>query len=347
VTFLDIQQAVFRRAKLQDVPSIVDQTRIRQFINQRYRQVLTKPGLDQLRDTTLSFQTVPGQMKYGLPQALASVRDVYDLTNQRRILPRSVDWLRNTDPGLTAISSFCEHWIPIHGWGAELQELTKGGVPLFVASDSAADTTQHAFVETARVGGVRSMTAVAGGTLLAGTTRVPIGTLADHVKIVKFYLDTVPAGNVSLYDAATGGNLLSTITMGRMNARYYMLQLYPTPGASVTITVDGQRMIQDLVNPTEEPLIPEDFQMLLVHGAMYDEWRNRDDSRANDELAEFQVILADMRHKIMNTPDLIWVQRGDRGTSERISRLGGYFPPQTAFFFLAMKCALLAGWLWS
>lgn len=330
MTFLDLQQACYRRAKLQDVPSTVDQTRIKQFINQRYRQVLTKPGLDQLRDMTFTFQTVPGQQRYGLPQALSAVRDLYDLTNQRRILPRTVDWLRNVDPGLTAISSFVENWIPFYGWGAELVELAKTGVPLYVASDNAADTTQHVFLETVRLGGVRPATPVtSGGTSLTGTTRLQLGTFSDHIKVVKFYLDTAPAGNVSLYDAAVAGNLLSQITIGRTSARYYMLQMYPTPGAAVTVSVDGQRMIQDMVNPMEEPLIPEDFQMLLVHGAMYDEWRNRDDSRANDELAEFTVILTDLRHKVMNTPDQIWVQRGPRGTAERVSRLGGYFPSGT------------------
>lgn len=327
MTFLEIQQKVFRRAKLQDVPSTVDQVRIRDFINQRYRQLLTKPGMDQLRDTTFTFQTVPGQQKYGMPQSLSGIRDLYDLTNQRRVLPRTVDWLRNVDPGLTAISSFVENWIPIPGWGAELVELPRTGTPLYVVSDSAADTTQQVFVETMRAGGVRAGTAAA--VALTGTTPVQIGTFVDHVKVVKFYLDSAPAGNVSLQTLAVGGTLLSQITIGRTNARYYMLQMYPTPGASVTISVDGQRAIQDMVNPTEEPLIPEDFQMLLVHGAMYDEWRNRDDSRANDELAEWTVIVTDLRHKLMNTPDMIWVQRGPRGTAERVSRLGGYFPAGT------------------
>lgn len=329
MNLLQISQAVYRRVKLADTPSAGDIARIQQFINQRYRKVLSRPGMDQFRDTTFTFATVANQKKYGLPQALSRVRDMYDLSNQRRVLPRTVDWLRQVDPGLSATSSTTEFWIPLNGWGAEAQELTSTGVGLWAVSDAAGDTTQKAYVETQRLGGVLAGTAVAAGTTLTGTTRVAIGTKTDHVEVIKFYLDTVPAGNVSLYDAATSGNLLSTITIGRTNARYYMVQLYPTPGAAVTVSVDGQRAIQDLVQSTEEPLFPEDYHMLLVHGAAYDEWRNRDDSRAQGELEEMNALIGELRHTVMTTPDAIPVQRGPRGSGERVSRLGGYYESGT------------------
>lgn len=329
MNFLALQQAVYRRVKLADSPSSGDKTRIKEFINQRYRKLLAKPGMDQFRDTPFTFTTVSGQKKYGLPQAIVGMRDLYDVTNQRRILPRTLDWLRNVDPGLSATSSYTEFWIPLNGWGAQAQELTSTGVGLWAVSDSASDTTQKAYVETTRLGGVRAGTAVAAGTTLTGTNRVAIGTQTDHIEVVKFYLDTVPLGNVSLYDAASSGNLLSTITIGRTNARYYMLQLYPTAGAAVTISGDGQRWIQDLAQDTEEPLFPEDYHMALVHGACYDEWRNRDDDRAKEDLAEMNELLKDLRHKVLNTPDDIPVQRGPRGTAERVSRLGGNYPAGT------------------
>ncbi len=329
MNLLQISQAVYRRVKLADSPSAGDVTRIQQFINQRYRKILSRPGMDQFRDTTFTFATVSGQLKYGLPQALSRVRNIYDLTNQRRILPRTVDWLRNVDPGLTSTSSFTEFWIPLNGWGAEAQELTSTGVGLWAVSSAAGDTTQKVFVETTRLGGVRGGTAVAAGTTLTGTARVAIGSLADHVEVIKFYLDTTAVGAVSLYDAAAAGNLLSTITIGRTNARYYMLQLYPTAGAAVTLSVDAQRAIQDMVQATEEPLMPEDYHMVLVHGAAYDEWRNRDDTRAQGELEEMNALIGELRHNVMSTPDEIPVQRGPRGQGERVSRLGGYYPSGT------------------
>lgn len=340
MTFSDLSRAVYRRVKLGDVPSSVDSTRIQQFINLWYRRILAMPGMDQFRDTTLTFATVNLQKFYGLPQALQKERDIYDLTNQRRILPKTVDWLRNVDPGLTATSSFSQYWIPFPGWGAQLVQPAATGVGLWVASSSASDTTQKVYLETTRVGGVIGGTAVSAGTTLTGITRVQIGALTDHNEIVKFYVDAVGVGAISVYDAASSGNLLSTIPIGRTNARYYMIQLYPTPGAAVTLSVDCQRSIQDMVQATEEPLWPEDFHEALLHLGTYEEWLNRADDRAGrpdpnnplkgtGEYGRGMDIVRDLRHFVLTSPDDIPVQRGPRGTSQRMSRLGGSFPAGT------------------
>lgn len=340
MTFSDISKAVYRRVKLADVPSSADSTRIQQFINLWYRRILAMPGMDQLRDTTVTFATVASQKKYGLPQALVKIRDIYDLTNQRRVLPRTLDYIRNVDPGLTAISSFVEYWVPLNGWCATQVELAATGVGLWVASSSASDTTQRAYLETTRLGGVIGGTAMSAGTLLTGTTRVQVGTLSDHIEIVKFYVDAVGVGTISVYDAASSGNLLSTIQIGRTSARYYMIQLHPTPGAAVTLSVDCQRAIQDMVQPTEEPLLPEDFHEALMHLGTYEEWLNRDDDRAGKpdpknsnrgtgEYGRGMDIVRDLRHFVLTSPDEIPVQRGPRGQAQRTSRLGGWFPSGT------------------
>ncbi len=337
MTLQEISKAVYRRVKLSDTPSTADSTRIQQFINLWYREILARPGMDQLRDTTVTFATVASQQKYGLPQALVKVRDIYDLTNQRRVFPKTMDYLRNVDPGLSATSSTVLNWIPLNGWGAEAVELTSTGVGLWAVSSSASDTTQKVYVETTRLGGVRGGTAVSAGTTITGLTRVQIGTLADHVEIVKFYTDAVAVGTLSLYDAASAGNLLSTIQIGRTSARYYMIQLYPTPGAAVTLSVDCQRAIQDLVQATEEPLLPEDYHHVLVHLACYEEWLNRDDPRATREYnpdprgtkGHANILLENLQHFLLTSPDEIPVQRGPRGHSQRVSRLGGYYPAGT------------------
>ena len=329
MNFLSISQAVYRRVKLSDTPSTADTTRIQQFINLWYREILAMPGMDRFRDTVLTFATVNTQKQYGLPQALTRVRSLYDVTNQRRIQPQTVDWLRNVDPGLTATSSTVNYWIPLNGYGAVQQTLTTTGVGLWVVSDTAGDTTQKAYLETTRLSGVRAGTAVAAGTTLNGITRVQVGTRTDHIEVVKFYLDVVPAGTISLYDAAAAGNLLAQITPGRTQARYFMLQLYPTPSAVITVSVDCQRSIEDLTNNTEEPLFPEDFHHVLVHGASYEEWLNRNDDRKKEEYTRLTKVLADLRHTTQTTPDEIPVQRGPRGMSSGASRLGGWFPRDT------------------
>lgn len=325
MNLLQIQQKVYRRAKLADSPPPADVTRILDFINLWYRELLASPGMDQCRDTTVPMATIANQKKYGLPQAVSRVRDIYDITNQRRVLPRTMDWLRNVDPGLTAVSAFTENWIPLNGWGAELVELASTGVPLYVVSDNAGDT-QAAYVETIRLGGIRAGTTTV---TVNGVTRAQLGSLSDHIEVVKFYVATAATGTISLYDAPSNGNLLSQITPGRTQARYYMIQFYPTPSASVTLQVDCQRAIEDLTNPTEEPLWHEDFHHCLVHLAAYEEWVNRDDTRANNELARGMKIVGDLKHYVMTSPDQIHVQRGPKGTPERISRLGGYFPART------------------
>lgn len=325
MNLLQVQQAVYRRVKLADSPSTADITRITQFINLWYRRILARPGMEQLRDTTLTFATVANQKKYGLPQALVKVRDLYDVTNQRRIYPMKLEELRTADPGLTSTAATVDRWLPLNGWAATAVELTSTGVGLWAVSDAAGDTTQKVYAETTRLGGVRAGLAVALGTTLTGITRVRLGTLGDHIDVVKLFLDAVPVGTLSLYDAATLGNLLATITPGRTAARYYMIQLYPTPSAVVTITVDCQRSIEDLTLPTEEPLLPEDFHQVLVHAACYEEWLNRSDSRAKDELMQTEQVISDMRHA-MTSPDEISVQRGPRGYGRPASRLGGFYP---------------------
>ncbi len=331
MTFAQISQAVYRRVKLADTPSPVDITRIQQFINLWYRELLALPGMDRLRDTTLTFASVIGQKKYGLPQALTRVRDIYDLTNQRRVMPKTMDWLRNVDPGLSAVSATAENWIPLNGWGAQVQELTSTGMPLYVRSSLGADVTQKVFIETMQGAGqnwARGL-AVAAGTTLNGTTATQVGTLSTHVELIKVYLDTVATGFVSVADSAAMTNSISVISPGRTSARYFMIQLYPTPSAVVSYSVDCQRAIEDLTLPTEEPLLPEDFHHCLVHFGCYEEWMNRGDDRYDDEYKRGMKIVADMRHALLTNPDEIAVQRGPRGNPERISRLGGWFPAGT------------------
>lgn len=329
MNLLALQQAVYRRVKLPDAPSAADVTRITEFLNQRHRTILGMPGMDQFRDgPVLTFATVANQAKYGLPQALSRIRDLYDLTNQRRITRQSLDWLRQTDPGLSAVSSFSEYWVPLPGWGATKVELTATGVPLYVVSDNAGDV-QKAYVETTRLGGVIAGTAVSGGTTVTGLTRAQIGTLSDHIGVTKFYLSAVAVGTVSIYDAAAAGTLLASITPGRTTSRYYMIQLYPTASAAVTISIDAQLKIQDLVTATEEPLLHEDFHMALVHGAACDEWTLRSDDRWKSEQKAMNDLLSDLTQYVQTSPDDIAVQRGPRGTPYNTSRLGSYFPSGT------------------
>ncbi len=322
MTLTTIQKRIYRQCGLADSPATTDATRVLDFINKWYRTVLSQPGMDQLRDTTLSLTTVSGQAQYGLPQALSAVRDIFDLTNQRRIYKKTLDWLRRADPGLTATSATTDYWIPLNGWGAVQRPMVQTGTVLFVKSSSASDT-QTAHVETTRLGGIRGGDSSA---LVNGVTGNFFGVLADHIEVTKFYLTTVAIGTVSLYDAASGGNLLAQITPGRTSSRYFMIQFYPTVSAALTLSLDCRRSMEDLTLPTEEPLLPEDYHQILVDGPLSEELRQRDSDQAKDYKASAMTLISDLRHSLYGNEDEIAVQRGPRRSAERMSRLGGYYP---------------------
>lgn len=320
-----IQKRIYRRCGLSDTPATADVTRILDFINEWYRETLSAPGLDSLRETTLTLTTVAGQAQYGLPQAISRVHDpIFDVTNQRCIYEKSLEWLRMVDPGLTATSATVDYWIPFKGWGATAQQLATTGKPLYVVSDSASDgagTTAH--VETVRLGGIR-----AGDTSVAmnGVTRAQLGSKSDHIEVTKFWLTVAAVGTVSLYDASSSGNLIAQITPGRTNARYFMLQFYPTVSAALSLSIDCQRTIEDLTLPFEEPLLHEDYHWLLVYGPLSEEMEKRDSDQAEKYEKRARKLISDLRHNLY--PQEIAVQRGPEGQPERVSRLGGWFPAE-------------------
>lgn len=320
-----IQKRIYRQCGLADTPATADITRVLDLINKWYRRTLSKPGMDQLRDTTLSLTTVAGQAQYGLPQALSRIRDIFDVTNQRRIYGKTLDWLRQVDPGLTATSATVDYWIPLRGWGAVAQPLATTGKPLYVVSDNAGDV-QTAHVETVRLGGIR-----AGDTsvTVTGVTRAQLGSKTDHIEVTKFWLTSAAVGTVSLYDASSSGNLLAQITPGRTNARYFMIQFYPTVSAALSLSIDCQRSMEDLTLPNEEPLLPEDDHWILVDGPLSDELRQRDSAQADDYRKNAMTLISDLQHRLYGNPDEIAVQVGPRRSAERTSRLGGYFPKDT------------------
>lgn len=318
-----IQKRIYRRCGLADTPATADITRILDFINEWYRETLSAPGMDRLRDTTLSLTTVASQAQYGLPQAISRIHDpIFDVTNQRCIYEKSLAWLRMVDPGLTATSATVDYWIPLRGWGATAQTIAASGKPLYVVSDSASDgvgTTAH--VETVRLGGIR-----AGDTSVAmnGVTRAQLGAKGDHIEVTKFWLTAAAVGTVSLYDASSSGNIIAQITPGRTNARYFMIQLYPTVSAALSLSIDCQRTIEDLTLPNEEPLMHEDYQWLLVYGALSEEMEKRDSTQATKYEKRARKLQSDLRHNLY--PQEIAVQRGPMGSPEAVSRLGGWFP---------------------
>ena len=197
-------------------------TRIRSYLNDWHRRILTQPGLERLRDDVITFPTVASTPRYALPLTIAKVLRIYEpTTNRIRLAERSLDWLRNM-PSTT--SGVPEVWIPL-GYTAvstNPSTVTAAGTALWIVSSNANDTTQKVYVEGARTG------ASAGdwfgiNASLNGTTSVQVSTISDALVVNKFYLDAACQGAVSLMTLTSGGTTLATIPSGQLRAMYFSI----------------------------------------------------------------------------------------------------------------------------
>jgi hypothetical protein len=175
-------------------------------------------------------------------------------------------------------------------------------------------------VETVRTGGY----AFSGAATLNGTSRVQVGTFTDHLTVEKFYVSAVGVGTISLFDAVTAGNELARIAIGATYGRYLSIILHPTPASAITYYVDYVRNVTDMANPTDEPLLPEDFHYLLVEGALIKEWTKANDTDRRT-LAERDYIkgMSALKYFATCPPDFL-PSRSERGMER--SRFGAWFP---------------------
>ncbi len=132
--------------------------------------------------------------------------------------------------------------------------------------------------------------------------------------MTKFYLDNPCAGAISLYDAAAAGNELAVIPIGQTASRYAAVEWFPIVTADTTEYVDYERQIFDLVNLSDEPLLPPDFHPLVGIGARVREYESIDDSRLANTRVLYEQGKTALKSFVMNT--------GDRIASLRPARMG-------------------------
>jgi hypothetical protein len=70
------------------------------------------------------------------------------------------------------------------------------------------------------------------------------------------------------------------IDRGRGSTGLLQVQLWPTPQAAYTYTLDYTAQIADMTDDAEEPILPRDFHRVLSLGAQEEEWVRADDDRA-------------------------------------------------------------------
>lgn len=310
---------LYRRLNFASAPATGVTTRLTAFLNEAHREMLAKPGMERLRDDIITFASVASTPRYALPPNVARIKSITERTNQRRIQMLPLDQLRRLDPGLTGTGT-PDWWVPIGYQAVATQPAAATGI--WAVSTDAADTTQTVRIETARTGGYR----FSGSVTLNGLTRAQIGTLTDHIEIDKFYLSTAAAGAVSLYDAAVSGNELARIEIGKTYSRYIGIQLYPTPTSAVTYYVDYTRVIPEMSNGTDEPLLPEDFHWLLVVAALRREYEKTDSTRWTQALTQEREGIKALRNWVLYPPDYE-ATPGRRPMDQ--SNLGPWFPRGT------------------
>lgn len=311
--------AVTRDFGYADTPASAISNRIYGYLNDRHRRLCSLPGCEILRRETGPAVTLTASTAtYALNMPIQKVLAVRDTTNDRTLVQRDLNWYRMVDPDPTTGTQ--EYWIPMH-WSPALRDI--GGSGLWAVSSSGSDTDITPSIETIDTNGSHTQTTMSPN--LDGTTRVQVGTATNHQRLLRFSIDTAAVGVVSLYDAAVSGNVVSTIQLGRTNASFLTIALYPTPAAADSIVVDYVHYIRDFSVAYDEPQLPPDFHYLVALGAKIDEGTKKDDlqrvARWEREYAQGQARLIDF---LNNGPDVVAVpgQVWERGKSN----LGAGFP---------------------
>jgi len=310
VTLSEIETAAWIRLNLGEAPATRDQTRIRSFINETHRALLSRSSLRGLRLGRTTVASVADQAEYGLNQAVARLLTIRETTNDRTLVPRSREWYRAVEPDPAAATGTPDAYIPL-GYGAVKRR--PAGTGLWGVSTSAADTM------VLRIRARTTSQTTTDSTLtLSGTSRVAFGALTTYDDVTSITLASAAAGTVSLYDAAAAGNELAAIPIGRTVSRYLRFALWPTPTAAVTYQVDYEHEIATLSNNDDEPLLPAEFHDLLWRGAIRDEYEQRDDNRYAVAEARFEA-------RVMALQAYLYHAQGPPGRGER-STLGAGFP---------------------
>lgn len=317
MTFLSICQGVYRKVGFRDAPESDVQARVKQTVNIWHRRLISRPGFQVLRNAPpITFATVANQANYAMPQALARINNIVDRTTPITFERRSLEWQRDRDPQMTTISQPWT-WAEI-GWRQVAADPVTTGV--WVASSAAGDTTQTAYIEGVRANSTRSGPI---SVTLTGTTRVQLGTFTDYTELDKAFISAASVGTVTFYDAAVSGNALATISIGKTSAKHLWITLWPVPAGVITNYVDYERQIEDMVQDSDEPLLPEDFQNLLIDAGAMEEWLRKNDSRGKDEKSLLDEQIRKLQHFVLNPPQYQPViARQSRGRAS----LGGQYP---------------------
>jgi hypothetical protein len=321
VTLSALLAAVYADCGFQASPPTAVVTRVTRWINDGQREALRSAGMRLVQPVTLTMASVVGQALYALPQIFESIDQIIDTTNMREVLYMDQHQYRAIDPGLTSTGAPFR-WVP---WGYLPVLVQPAATPVYAVSSSAADTTQKVYAQFVRSNGDIQATVNA---TLTGTTRVQLGSLSDIAWILLVNLSATCAGTVSLYDAASNGNVLARVPIGAQSVQYQAIRLWPTPSAVYSYTIDGQAPLTDLTQTTDVPVLPPDFHKMLTDYARMREYERTDDDRLTTARAAWQDGLTRLRLWTEYPPTYRPVASSRNMTRRGYSPLGSDFPAE-------------------
>ena len=320
MTLTSLLADCYRRLGFGTTVDSATSVRITAFINETQQEILSEPGMESLLFDSHTFSSAASTPEYSMTSAIGRIRRIYDTTNLLTLQPQSQEWYRTAYPSPTALTGIAYSWVDL-GFVAYRTALSNAS-ELFVDSTSASDTN------TAYVEGIRSSlgpTTLA-NTTMTGTTGKSISTtITDWTEVTKFYLSAAAVGTVTLLEDAEGGTELARIGIGQTMARYRRIALAVCPSSVINYTVEFERDVTDLVNGTDEPVMPPRFHRLLATGARMKEYEKMNDqNRYQTAKAEYQRGLGELKYFIysqaVGQPNLRGHGHG------RLSRLGPYYP---------------------
>lgn len=296
--------------------------RIRGYVNDTHRTIVSKRSMAKLRRAILTCTSVINNPSMTLPQAMVGIAIITDRTTRRNLDMISLQDVRWRDPG-QAMTGPPDSYMVVN-FSAPVASDPTAAATLWAISDAAGDGTGiSANVEGVTAGGYYKKASIA----MNGLTPVQLdSTVTDWLHITKFYLSGGATGNVTLRQASGVGTELARIPAAHTYARYTQIHLSPVPSSAITYYVDGEVHLEDMIGPKDEPLLPEDYHDILISGALIKEYTKREKATLlSVERTTYKERMADLTAFVKRAQGI--ARGGQRGNgSSGFSQLGPMFP---------------------
>lgn len=295
--------------------------RVQGHVNQWHRRILSLGGFDVFRRGTWSVASTASDPLLAMPSSVGRVLRIHDAANRVTLEERFWDWYQWVQPNASANLGLPRIWVLGGPVACAALGASSAGIGLWAESTSNSDTC-HLYIEGVRAyGNVWSDTVT-----LTGTTRVAVGLLTDWTTVTKVELDAAAIGQVSLFTVAAAGTAKAVIPIGNRRVSYLAVNLWPTPSASVTYTVEYERQLLDMTDAADCPLLPEDYHWLLEKAAIAEEYQRTSDDREQAQRADVQRGIGELRARLHQRID---IPVPGRPAVTRISRINGWSPADT------------------